>query len=157
MPTTSQLTIPSLIDNERMGHLPTMRISPCRSLPWRVPACERFSPMGTVIVNAVFIVCAMPLSFLLPRVDTRRLLLVMFASGIAVALGLSFAGQNWPLVFALPGTAGFDIGIGGSFLAWGGPHGFYLALAVPLIGAGIAVLSLKLKHSIAGAASTASH
>lgn len=159
-----------------------------------LPAAE--APMGTVIVNAVFIVCAIPLSFLLPRIDTRRLLLVMFACGIAVALGLSFAGQNWPLVFVLAGAAGFGIGgqqialnyliagayptalratatgwsiamgrtgailgsaIGGSFLAWGGPHGFFLALAVPLIGAGIAVLSLGLNHSTVGTASSVGH
>lgn len=145
-----------------------------------LPAAQ--APMGTVIVNAVFIVCAIPLSFLLPRLDTRRLLLAMLACGIAVALGLSVAGNEWPLVFALAGAAGFGIGgqqialnylvagayptalratatgwaigmgrsgaivgsaIGGAFLAAGGPHGFYLALAVPLIGAAAAVLSLR--------------
>ncbi|MBH1965648.1 MAG: MFS transporter [Comamonadaceae bacterium] len=159
-----------------------------------LPASE--APFGTVIVNAVFIICAIPLSFLLPRINTRRLLMVMFACGIAVAIGLSFAGQNWPLVFALAGAAGFGIGgqqialnyliagayptalratatgwsigmgrtgaivgsaIGGSFLAWGGPSGFFLALAVPLIGAAIAVLALKLNHSTAGAASSGGH
>lgn len=158
-----------------------------------LPAAE--APMGTVIVNAVFIVCAIPLSFLLPRVNTRRLLLFMFAVGIAVALGLSFAGQNWTLVFILAGLAGFGIGgqqialnyliagayptalratatgwsigmgrtgaivgsaIGGSFLAWGGPQGFFLALTVPLIGAALAVLTLKLRHPVQGAPS-ASH
>ncbi|GAB2454757.1 aromatic acid/H+ symport family MFS transporter [Comamonas humi] len=159
-----------------------------------LPAAD--APLGTVIVNAVFIVCAIPLSFLLPRVNTRRLLLAMFATGIAVALGLGLAGQNWALVFALVGVAGFGVGgqqialnylivgayptalratatgwaigmgragailgsaIGGSFLAWGGPQGFFLALAVPLVGAGIAVLSLKLRHAEAGAALSASH
>lgn len=159
-----------------------------------LPAAQ--APFGTVIVNAVFIVCAIPLSFLLPRVNTRRLLLVMFACGIAVALGLSVAGQNWPLVFVLAGVAGFGIGgqqialnyliagayptalratatgwsiglgrtgailgsaIGGSFLAWGGPHGFYLALTVPLVVAAIAVLCLNLKHSPADAAVSAGH
>ena len=113
----------------------------------------------------------------------------MFAAGIAVALGLSVAGQQWPLVFVLAGAAGFAIGgqqialnylivgayptalratatgwsigmgragailgsaIGGHFLASGGPHGFYLALAVPLVGAAIAVLSLKLGPSREG-------
>lgn len=160
-----------------------------------LPAAQ--APMGTVIVNAVFIACAFPLSYLLPRVDTRRLLAAMFAGGIALALGLSFAGQHWSLVFVLAGAAGFAIGgqqialnylivgayptalratatgwsigmgragailgsaIGGHFLASGGPHGFYLALAVPLVGAAIAVLSLKLGSSREGrraAASTA--
>jgi AAHS family 4-hydroxybenzoate transporter-like MFS transporter len=154
------------------------------------------APMGTVIVNAVFIICAIPLSFLLPRVDTRRLLIAMFTVGIVVALGLGFAGQNWTLVFVLVGVAGFGIGgqqialnylivgayptalrataagwaigmgragaivgsaIGGSFLAWGGPQGFFVALAVPLVAAGIAVLSLTLKHATPGAAPLASH
>ena len=145
------------------------------------------APIGTVIVNAVFIICAIPLSFLLPRLNTRRLLLTMFGVGIAVAIGLSFAGQNWTLVFTLVGLAGFGIGgqqialnyliagayptalratatgwaigmgrtgailgsaVGGSFLAWGGPNGFFLALAVPLIGAALAVLSLRLNPPI---------
>jgi len=154
------------------------------------------APMGTVIVNAMFIICAIPLSFLLPRVDTRRLLAVMFAIGIAVALGLGFSGQNWTLVFILVGVAGFGVGgqqialnylivgayptalrataagwaigmgragailgsaIGGSFLAWGGPQGFFIALSAPLIVAGIAVLSLTLKHAAPGVAPLASH
>lgn len=159
-----------------------------------LPAAD--APMGTVIVNAVFIICAIPLSFLLPRVDTRRLLTLMFAVGIAVALGLSVAGQNWALVFVLAGAAGFGIGgqqialnylivgsyptalratatgwsigmgragailgsaIGGSFLAWGGPSGFFLALAVPLVWAGIAVLSLRLRSATAESAPLAAH
>lgn len=159
-----------------------------------LPAAD--APMGTVIVNAVFIICAIPLSFLLPRVDTRRLLTLMFAVGIAVALGLSVVGQNWALVFVLAGAAGFGIGgqqialnylivgsyptalratatgwsigmgragailgsaIGGSFLAWGGPSGFFLALAVPLMWAGIAVLSLRLRSATAESASLAAH
>ncbi|HDX2367852.1 TPA: MFS transporter [Escherichia coli] len=154
------------------------------------------APLGTVIVNAVFIICAIPLSLLLPRVDTRRLLAAMFAVGIVVALGLGFAGQNWTLVFVLAGAAGFGVGgqqialnylivgayptalratatgwsigmgragaivgsaIGGSFLAWGGPQGFFIALAVPLIVAGLAVLSLKLKPAEGGARPLASH
>lgn len=159
-----------------------------------LPAAD--APMGTVIVNAVFIICAIPLSFLLPRVNIRRLLILMFAIGIVVALGLSAAGQNWTLVFVLAGAAGFGIGgqqialnylivgayptalratatgwsigmgragailgsaIGGSFLAWGGPSGFFLALALPLVGAGIAVLSLKLHSATAGATQLALH
>jgi AAHS family 4-hydroxybenzoate transporter-like MFS transporter len=154
------------------------------------------APLGTVIVNAVFILCAIPLSFMLPRVNTRRLLALMFAVGIAVALGLSFAGQNWKLVYVLVGAAGFGIGgqqialnylvvgayptalratatgwaigmgragailgsaIGGSFLAWGGPQGYFMALVVPLLVAGLAVLSLRLRPVEAGAAPLASH
>ncbi|WP_313295633.1 MFS transporter [Diaphorobacter sp.] len=159
-----------------------------------LPATD--APLGTVIVNAVFIICAIPLSFLLPRVDTRKLLLVMFAVGIAVALGLGFAGQNWGLVFVLIGAAGFGIGgqqialnylivgayptalratatgwsigmgragailgsaIGGGFLAWGGPKGYFLALSVPLVGAAIAVLSLRLSHRSSGSDAVAAH
>jgi AAHS family 4-hydroxybenzoate transporter-like MFS transporter len=47
--------------------------------------------------------------------------------------------------------------IGGSFLAWGGPQGFFLALAVPLAGAAIAVLSLRLSPSPANGALAAAH
>ncbi|EPP5101070.1 MULTISPECIES: MFS transporter [Pseudomonadota] len=159
-----------------------------------LPAAD--APLGTVIVNAVFIICAIPLSLLLSRVDTRRLLAAMFAVGIVVALGLGFAGQNWTLVFVLAGAAGFGVGgqqialnylivgayptalratatgwsigmgragaivgsaIGGSFLARGGPRGFFIALAVPLIVAGLAVLSLKLKPTEGGVRPLASH
>ncbi len=73
------------------------------------------APYGTVTVNAVFIACAIPLSVLLPRLNTRSILLVMLATGIAVAIGLALAGQQWPLVFVLIGLAGF--GIGGQQLA----------------------------------------
>lgn len=68
------------------------------------------APYGTVTVNAVFIACAIPLSILLPRLNTRSILLVMLATGIAVALGLGVAGQQWLLVFVLIGLAGFGIG-----------------------------------------------
>lgn len=73
------------------------------------------APYGAVTVNAVFIACAIPLSILLPRLNTRSILLVMLATGIAVAIGLALAGQQWPLVFVLIGLAGF--GIGGQQLA----------------------------------------
>ncbi|MFT2159845.1 MFS transporter [Pseudomonas putida] len=73
------------------------------------------APYGTVTVNAVFIACAIPLSILLPRLNTRSILLVMLATGILVALGLGLVEQQWPLVFVLIGVAGF--GIGGQQLA----------------------------------------
>ncbi len=73
------------------------------------------APYGTVTVNAVFIACAIPLSILLPRLNTRSILLVMLVTGIVVALGLGVAGQLWWLVFVLIGVAGF--GIGGQQLA----------------------------------------
>ena len=66
--------------------------------------------LGTVIVNAAFIVFAIPLSILLPRIDIRRTLAVMFAIGIAVCAGLAMAGTNWTLVFVLVAAAGFGIG-----------------------------------------------
>lgn len=65
---------------------------------------------GTVVVNAAFILMALPLSSILPKVDPRKLLLGMFAVGIAVALGLGLAGTQWPLVFTLIALAGFGIG-----------------------------------------------
>jgi MFS transporter, AAHS family, 4-hydroxybenzoate transporter len=65
---------------------------------------------GTVVVNAAFIAMALPLSAFLPKVDPRKLLLGMFAVGIAVALGLGLAGDRWPVVFTLVALAGFGIG-----------------------------------------------
>ena len=71
--------------------------------------------MGTVTVNGAFILFAIPLSIILPKVNPRKLLLVMFAAGILIALGLGLAGSNFALVFVLIGLAGF--GIGGQQLA----------------------------------------
>ncbi|MGE2833131.1 MFS transporter [Mycobacterium sp. SMC-4] len=71
--------------------------------------------MGTVTVNGAFILFALPLSLLLPRVNARDLLLVMFGCGIAVAVGLAMAGSSFAIVFVLIGLAGF--GIGGQQLA----------------------------------------
>ena len=71
--------------------------------------------MGTVTVNGAFILFAIPLSIILPKVNPRKLLLVMFAAGIVIALGLGLAGSNFALVFVLIGLAGF--GIGGQQLA----------------------------------------
>lgn len=66
--------------------------------------------LGTVTVNGAFILFAIPLSLILPRVNSRTLLLGMFGVGIAVAIGLGFAGTQWGLVFALLALAGFGIG-----------------------------------------------
>ena len=156
------------------------------------------APMGTFTVNLVFIICAFPLSYLMPRVSTRGLLVSMFALGIAVALGLGYAGNNWALVFILVGAAGLGIGgqqlalnylivgayptalratatgwsigigragaivgsaVGGTFLAWGGPSGFFMVLAVPLLGAMLAVLTIRMSPSSSyqGAYSSARH
>lgn len=71
--------------------------------------------MGTVTVNGAFILFAIPLSIILPRVNARKLLLAMFGAGVLVALGLGLAGSNFALVFVLIGLAGF--GIGGQQLA----------------------------------------
>lgn len=66
--------------------------------------------LGTSVVNGAFIVAAIPLSLVLPRVRPRVLLLVMFACGIATTLGLGLAGDSWGLVFALLAVAGFGVG-----------------------------------------------
>ncbi|HCS42820.1 MAG TPA: 4-hydroxybenzoate transporter [Pseudomonas sp.] len=68
------------------------------------------APMGTVAVNAVFVVCAIPLSIILPKINTRLLLLVLFLFGIVLCLGLANSGNNWTLVFILAGCAGLGIG-----------------------------------------------
>lgn len=73
-----------------------------------LPAAQ--APMGTVTVNAVFIVCAVPLSLLLPRVSTRLILVVLMAMGIALSVGLSVSGESWTFVFLLVGAAGLGIG-----------------------------------------------
>lgn len=71
--------------------------------------------MGTVTVNGAFILFAIPLSIILPKVNPRTLLLAMFGAGILVAIGLGLAGSNFAVVFVLIGLAGF--GIGGQQLA----------------------------------------
>lgn len=68
------------------------------------------APMGTVAVNAVFVVCAIPLSIMLPKINIRLLLLALFLFGIFLCLGLANSGNNWTLVFILAGCAGLGIG-----------------------------------------------
>ncbi|NUT77935.1 MFS transporter [Pseudomonas sp. C1C7] len=68
------------------------------------------APMGTVAVNAVFVVCAIPLSIILPKINVRLLLLALFVFGIALCVGLANSGTNWALVFVLAGLAGLGIG-----------------------------------------------
>ncbi|CAI8882811.1 MFS transporter [Pseudomonas sp. IT-P218] len=68
------------------------------------------APMGTVAVNAVFVVCAIPLSIILPKINIRLLLLALFLFGIALCLGLANSGTNWALMFILAGLAGLGIG-----------------------------------------------
>ena len=143
--------------------------------------------MGTVTVNAVFILCAVPLSLLLPRVSTRLILVALMALGIALSIGLSVSGASWNLVFLLVGAAGLGIGgqqivlnyltvqayptslratatgwaigmgrlgaifgsaIGGSVLEFGGPAGFYAALALPLLVALVSVILIRSSSSV---------
>ncbi|MDR5753457.1 MULTISPECIES: MFS transporter [unclassified Caballeronia] len=159
-----------------------------------LPATQ--APMGTVVVNAVFIVCAIPLSILLPKVNTRRLLIALLALGIAIAVGLAYAGTSWGLVFVLAGAAGLGIGgqqialnylvvgaypttlratatgwaigmgrvgaiagsaVGGSVLSMSGPSGFYMALALPLAAALLAVTAIRTKHRAVDAGLAAAH
>lgn len=68
------------------------------------------APMGTVAVNAVFVVCAIPLSIILPKINVRLLLLALFVFGIALCLSLANSGTHWALVFTLAGLAGLGIG-----------------------------------------------
>jgi AAHS family 4-hydroxybenzoate transporter-like MFS transporter len=78
-----------------------------------LPAAQ--APLGTVVVNAVFIVCAIPLSIMLPKISTRRLLIALLGLGIAISIGLAYAGTSWGWVFTLAGAAG--LGIGGQQIA----------------------------------------
>ena len=150
--------------------------------------------MGTVTVNGAFILFAIPLSIILPKVNPRKLLLVMFAAGILIALGLGLAGSNFALVFVLIGLAGFGIGgqqlalnylianayptqlratatgwgigigrlgsivgsaLGGVILMGLGVSGYFMALAVPLVLAGLATLMVRNSATQAGTAPTA--
>ena len=149
--------------------------------------------MGTVTVNGAFILFAIPLSIILPKVNPRKLLLVMFAAGILIALGLGLAGSNFALVFVLIGLAGFGIGgqqlalnylianayptqlratatgwgigigrlgsivgsaLGGVILTGLGVSGYFMALAVPLVLAGLATLMVRSSAAQAGTAPT---
>ena len=149
--------------------------------------------MGTVTVNGAFILFAIPLSIILPKVNPRKLLLVMFAAGILIALGLGLAGSNFALVFVLIGLAGFGIGgqqlalnylianayptqlratatgwgigigrlgsivgsaLGGVILMGLGVSGYFMALAVPLVLAGLATLMVRNSAAQAGTAPT---
>ncbi|MDE1167428.1 MAG: MFS transporter [Pseudomonas sp.] len=67
-------------------------------------------PMGTVVVNTVFVVCAIPLSLLMAKVNTRSLLAGLFVLGIALSAGLAHFSSHWPIVFTLAGLAGLGIG-----------------------------------------------
>lgn len=142
--------------------------------------------MGTVVVNTAFILFAIPLSFILPKVDARRILLAMFGLGVALCIGLAKSGENWTMVFILIAASGFGIGgqqialnylvsgiypaglratgtgwtigigrtgaiigsaAGGWLLQLGGPSGYYLALAMPLVVAGLAVAIIQMRHT----------
>lgn len=150
--------------------------------------------MGTVTVNGAFILFAIPLSIILPKVNPRKLLLVMFGAGIVIAIGLGLAGSNFALVFVLIGLAGFGIGgqqlalnylianayptqlratatgwgigigrlgsivgsaLGGVILTGLGVSGYFMALAVPLVLAGLATLLVRTKAVQAEPAPTA--
>ncbi|QDY91698.1 MFS transporter [Arthrobacter sp. UKPF54-2] len=150
--------------------------------------------MGTVTVNGAFILFAIPLSIILPKVNPRKLLLVMFGAGIVIAIGLGLAGSNFALVFVLIGLAGFGIGgqqlalnylianayptqlratatgwgigigrlgsivgsaLGGVILTGLGVSGYFMALAVPLVLAGLATLLVRSKAVEADPAPTA--
>jgi len=72
------------------------------------------APLGTVVVNAVFVIFAVPFATILPKVNTRKLLLGMFLLGIAMCFALANSGTNWMLVLVLAAVA--TLGIGGQQL-----------------------------------------
>ncbi|MFB6575234.1 MFS transporter [Kocuria palustris] len=65
---------------------------------------------GTIVFDGAFILFSFPISFLLPRVQLRKLLLGMFTVGILVSLGLGLAGSQWTVIFVLIALAGLGIG-----------------------------------------------
>ncbi|MBU3847696.1 MAG: MFS transporter [Candidatus Acinetobacter avistercoris] len=75
------------------------------------------APFASVTVNAAFIVFAIPLAFLLPKLNTTKILSFMLVVGLFVVIGLGMLieTQQWVYIFALIALAGF--GIGGQQLA----------------------------------------
>lgn len=75
------------------------------------------TPFASVTVNAAFIVFAIPLAFLLPKLNTTKILSFMLVVGLFVVIGLGMLieTQQWVYIFALIALAGF--GIGGQQLA----------------------------------------
>lgn len=68
------------------------------------------APFGTVVVNTVFVIFAIPFATILPKVNPRSLLHLMFAVGIGTAIALANSAENWTLVLVLAGGAAFGIG-----------------------------------------------
>lgn len=68
------------------------------------------APMGTVVVNSVFIICALPLAAILPKFNVKTILVCMFSLGIAICFGLFAVNNLWFWVFVLAGAAGLGIG-----------------------------------------------
>ncbi|MBP6562936.1 MAG: MFS transporter [Neisseriaceae bacterium] len=68
------------------------------------------APMGTVVLNTVFIVCALPLASLLAKVSVKKILLLLFGLGIVVSVGLAFSGSQWAWVFFFIGLSGMGLG-----------------------------------------------
>lgn len=68
------------------------------------------APMGTVVVNSVFIICALPLAAILPKFNIKLILVSLFSLGIAVCIGLFLSGDLWLWVFIFAGLAGLGIG-----------------------------------------------
>lgn len=68
------------------------------------------APMGTVVVNSVFIICALPLAAILPKFNIRSILIGLFVLGISVCIGLYFSGNTWFWIFVFAGLAGLGIG-----------------------------------------------
>ena len=70
------------------------------------------APYASVTVNAAFIIFAIPLAFLLPKLNTVKILYFMLFCGIAIVAGLGaiIESQNWVIVFILIALAGFGVG-----------------------------------------------
>jgi AAHS family 4-hydroxybenzoate transporter-like MFS transporter len=66
--------------------------------------------LATVTLNGAALVFMLPLAWLLPRLQVRRVILALLTGAVVVTLALARSDQRWTLVFALVGLAGLFVG-----------------------------------------------
>ncbi|MPM11310.1 hypothetical protein SDC9_57653 [bioreactor metagenome] len=140
-----QLSIPALIDQRRMGGFQWRVLSLC----FLIALFDGFDTQamaftGPAILSA-FKLKAGDLAPILTAGIVGMTVGAMLLGLVGDRIGRRPAAMSGVFVFG----AGAIIGsaIGGGFLAWGGPSGFFLILAVPLGAALLAVLSIRMQGS----------